>query len=413
MTGGRAVVVGASHAGAQLCARLRQVGWKGEILLIGDEPYLPYQRPPMSKTYLAAKSEIDDLLIRGPEFYEKQDIAFRRGRVEKIERESRCVILRDGESIEYEKLALCLGARPRLIPLPGAELAGVHYLRTAGDVEAIRESVAGSKRAIIVGGGYIGLETAASLRQLGLEVTVLEAADRVLQRVTAPEVSAYFARIHQSEGVEVRTGAAVAGLEGSGRVSAVRLADGEELPADLVVVGIGVEPNVELARDAGLTVNDGVDIDANSRTSDPDIVAAGDCANYHDPHYGLRVRLESVSSAVEQAKVAAATMCGRTEEITALPWFWSDQYDLKLQIAGLNAGYDQVILRGDPSVDREFACFYLREGELIAADCVNRPQEFMFSKRAISNRLPVDPARLADLNIPITDQLKAASAAVV
>jgi 3-phenylpropionate/trans-cinnamate dioxygenase ferredoxin reductase subunit len=410
MTRGRAVVVGASHAGAQLCARLRQEGWDGEILLIGDEPYLPYQRPPMSKTYLAAKSEIEDLLIRGPEFYEKQKIKFRIGRVARIDRNDRCVVLSDGESIGYEKLALCLGARPRLLRLPGAELEGVHYLRTAGDVEAIRAPLADSSRVVIVGGGYIGLETAASLSKLGLQVTVLEAADRVLQRVTAPEVSGYFARIHQAEGVHVRTDATVAGLEGSDRVTAVRLADGEELVADIVIVGIGVQPNVELAQDAGLTVNDGIDIDAHSCTSDPDIVAAGDCANYHDPFYGRRVRLESVSSAVEQAKVAAATMCGRSDEIKALPWFWSDQYDLKLQIAGLNTGYDQVVFRGDPTMDREFASFYLRDGELIAADCVNRPQEFMFSKRAISHRLPVSPERLADLDIPIADQLKSSEA---
>lgn len=405
MTGGRAVIVGASHAGAQLCARLRQEGWAGEILLIGDEPYLPYQRPPMSKTYLADESAIDDLLIRGPEFYDKQDITIRRGRVERIDLATRHVVLSDGESIGYDKLALCLGARPRRLPVQGADLAGVHYLRTAGDVEAIRSTVAGSRRAVIVGGGYIGLETAASLRRLGLDVTVVEAADRVLQRVTAPEVSDFFARIHQSEGVHIRTGAVVAGLEGSDRVSAVRLADGEELAADIVIVGIGVQPNVELAQEAGLAVDDGVVIDTTSRTSDPDIVAAGDCANYLDPRYRQRVRLESVSSAVEQAKVAAATMCGRSAEISALPWFWSDQYDLRLQIAGLNSGYDEVVLRGDPTVDRDFACFYLRDGELIAADCVNRPQEFMFSKRAIAQRLPVDRQRLADLDVPIASLL--------
>lgn len=408
MTQGRAVVIGASHAGAQLCARLRQEGWAGEILLIGDEPYLPYQRPPMSKTYLAAGAEIKDLLIRGPEFYDKQGITFRHAHVERIDRDRGHVVLSGGETIGYDKLALCLGAGPRRLPVPGAELDGVHYLRTAGDVEAIRATVAGSRRAIIIGGGYIGLETAASLRGLGLDVTVLEAADRVLQRVTAPEVSDFFLRIHQAEGVQVRTGAVVAALEGAGRVSAVRLADGELLAADVVIVGIGVHPHVELAQDAGLAVQDGVVIDAHCSTSDPDIVAAGDCANYHDPRYGRRVRLESVSSAGEQAKVAAATLCGRREEISALPWFWSDQYDLKLQIAGLNTGYDDVVLRGDPETDRAFACFYLRQGELIAADCVNRPREFMFSKRAIAQRLRVDPQRLADLDVPIAAQLTSA-----
>ena len=404
MSRGRAVVIGASHAGAQLGARLRSVGWEGEILLIGDEPYLPYQRPPMSKTYLAETAEIDDLLIRGPEFYDRQGISIRRGRAVRIDRDEHRVVLDDGESVGYDKLALCLGARPLPLPVPGADLPGVHQLRTAEDVEAIRSAVRGSRRAVIVGGGYIGLETAASLRKLGLEVTVVEAADRVLKRVTAPEVSDFFHRTHEAAGVHVRTDATVVALEGTGRVSTVRLADGETLPADVVIVGIGVRPNVDLARDAGLVVGDGIRIDPDARTSDPDIVAAGDCTSYEDARYG-RVRLESVPSAVEQAKAAAATMCGRSEPIAALPWFWSDQYDLKLQIAGLNTGYDQVVLRGDPRSDREFSCFYLRKGELIAADCVNRPQQFIFSKRVIAERLPVDPGSLGDLSVPIATQL--------
>ncbi|MCK8615494.1 NAD(P)/FAD-dependent oxidoreductase [Gordonia sp. C13] len=409
MTSGRAVVIGASHAGAQLSAQLRSSGWDGDIVLIGDEPYLPYHRPPMSKTYLADTVGIDDLLIRGTEFYEKQNIRVRRARVERIDRAEQRVVLSDGESLSYDRLALCTGARPVRLGIPGAELRGVYYLRTAEDVEAIRADVPGSRRAVIVGGGYIGLETAASLRKLGLDVTVVEAADRVLQRVTAPEVSDFFRRIHEAEGVHVRTDAAVVGFEGddgTGRVAAVRLADGEMVPADFVIVGIGVRPNVELAHEAGLAVEDGIVVDAQGRTSDPRITAAGDCVTYHDVRYG-KTRLESVPSAGEQAKVAAATMCGKETTISALPWFWSDQYDLKLQIAGLNTGYDTVVLRGDPTTDREFACFYLRAGDLIAADCVNRPQEFMFSKRVLAQSLPVDRGALADLDVPIASQLAA------
>ncbi|WP_232715339.1 NAD(P)/FAD-dependent oxidoreductase [Gordonia metallireducens] len=409
MTSGRAVVIGASHAGAQLSAQLRSSGWDGDIVLIGDEPYLPYHRPPMSKTYLADTVGIDDLLIRGNEFYDKQNIRIRRARVERIDRADQRVVLSDGESVSYDRLALCTGASPVRLGIPGAELRGVYYLRTAEDVEAIRADVPGSRRAVIVGGGYIGLETAASLRKLGLDVTVVEAADRVLQRVTAPEVSDFFRRIHEAEGVHIKTDAAVVALEGddgTGRVTAVRLTDGETVPADFVIVGIGVRPNVELAHEAGLAVDDGIIVDAQGRTSDPQITAAGDCVTYHDVRYG-KTRLESVPSAGEQAKVAAATMCGKETTISALPWFWSDQYDLKLQIAGLNTGYDTVVLRGDPTTDREFACFYLREGHLIAADCVNRPQEFMFSKRVLAQGLPVDRDALADLGVPIASQLAA------
>ncbi|HKY57899.1 MAG TPA: FAD-dependent oxidoreductase [Aeromicrobium sp.] len=394
MTTQRAVIVGASHAGAQLAASLRQEGWNGELVLIGDESILPYQRPPLSKAYLAGKSALDDLAIRNAEFYAKQEIQLLNATVDAIDRSTRHLALRTGEALSYDKLALCTGARPRRLTTPGADLPGVHYLRTAADVEAIRAVATAGPRTVIIGGGYIGLETAASLRALGLEVTVLEAAERVLERVTAPEVSAFFTRIHRNEGVDVRTGALVEAIAGERQVQEVVLAGGESLPADLVVVGIGVEPNIELAVEAGLVVDNGVLIDSQARTSDPDIVAAGDCASHDLARYGRRVRLESVPSAGEQAKVAAATICGKSKEIAALPWFWSDQYDVKLQIAGLNTGYDEIILDGDPHQGRDFTCYYFRQGELIAADCVNRPRDFMFSKRAITQRTPVARADL-------------------
>ncbi|EON24291.1 FAD-dependent pyridine nucleotide-disulfide [Nocardioides sp. CF8] len=366
----------------------------GEILLIGDESVLPYQRPPLSKAYLAGKTTLHDLAIRSSEFYAKQDIQIRDATVDSIDRSAHHLSLADGDTLTYSKLALCTGARPRRLPVPGADLTGVYYLRTAADVELIRAAAVPGSRTVIIGGGYIGLETAASLRTLGLEVTVLEATERVLERVTAPDVSAFFTRIHVDEGVTIRTGALVEALSGDGQVREVVLAGGELIPADLVIVGVGVEPNTELAAAAGLAVDDGVVIDDQARTSDPDIVAAGDCASHEMARYGRRIRLESVPSAGEQAKVAAATMCGKSKEIAALPWFWSDQYDLKLQIAGLNTGYDEVLLSGDPAQDRDFTCYYLRGGELIAADCVNRPRDFVNSKRAIAQRLPVDRAEL-------------------
>ncbi len=394
MTLERTLIVGASHAGAQLAASLRQEGWTGEIVLIGDESALPYQRPPLSKAYLAGKCTVDELALRSAEFYTKQRIQLLDATVEAVDRSAGHLSLSTGDALPYDKLALCTGARPRRLPTPGADLAGVFYLRTAADVEMIREATSPGRRAVIVGGGYIGLETAASLRALGLEVTVLEATERVLERVTAPEVSAFFDRIHREEGVNIRTGALVEALSGDGRVHEVILAGGESIPADFVIVGIGVEPNTELAAAAGLVVDNGVVIDDQARTSDPDIVAAGDCASHDMARYGRRIRLESVPSAAEQAKVAAATICGKSKKIAALPWFWSDQYDLKLQIAGLNTGYDEVVLSGDPTRDRDFSCFYLRAGELIAADCINRPRDFMYSKRVITQQVPIDRAEL-------------------
>jgi 3-phenylpropionate/trans-cinnamate dioxygenase ferredoxin reductase component len=407
MDSGRAIVIGASHAGAQLSASLRQEGWVGEILVIGDEGALPYHRPPLSKTYLSGKSSLDDLLIRPAGFYEKQNITFRHARVAGIDRQARTVTLSDGDEIGYEKLALCVGARPRLLAIEGVELAGVHYLRDAADIERIRGGLTDATRVVIIGAGYIGLETAASLRTLGgVEVTVLETAERVLQRVTAPEVSSFYARVHREEGVELRTGVTVEAIEGDERVRGVRLADGELIEADLVIIGVGVVPNTEIAEAAGLSVDNGIVIDGCSLTSDPDIVAAGDCASYFIPRYDRHLRLESVPNAGEHAKVAAATMCGKPKTISALPWFWSDQYELKLQIAGLNDGYDSVVLRGDPDSGRSFACFYFKQGEMIAADCVNRPKEFMFSRRVINERLPIDRNQLADPESSLSELLK-------
>ena len=394
MTEGRALVVGASHAGVQVAAGLRQQGWSGEVVVVGDEPALPYHRPPLSKAYLAGTSSLQDLALRKAEFYAKHDIRLVQSTVTQVDRAAQQVGLNDGTTMGYTHLALCTGGRVRTLDVSGIDLPGVFYLRTFADVESIRALAASGSHAVIVGGGYVGLETAASLRALGLDVTVLEAAERVLERVTAPEVSAVYERVHRDAGVVIRTGAQVSAMAGDQRVREVVLRGGERIPADLVVVGVGLVPNTELAAEAGLYVENGIVIDDLARTSDPRIVAAGDCASHRMARYDRLVRLESVPSAGEQAKTAAATLCGKERPIAALPWFWSDQYDLKLQIAGLNLGYDELVLSGDPSRDRDFTCYYLQQGRLLAADCVNRPRDFLKAKQLISQGLGVDRAQL-------------------
>ena len=321
-------------------------------------------------------------------------------RVEAVDRLAKTVTLDNGEKLNYDKLALCTGSRVRKVELPGIDLAGIHYLRDLNDVAGIREEIQPGNHAVIVGGGYIGLETAASLKKMGMQVTVLEMAPRVLARVTAPELSEFYTRVHTEEGVAIKTGIAVAAFEGADKVEKVVCADGSSFPADLVVIGVGIVPNVELAQDCGLTVDNGVVVDDFGRTEDPDIVAAGDVTNHYNGIYDIRLRLESVPNASDQAKSAAAAICGKEKVYCTLPWFWSDQYDLKLQIAGLSQGYDQVIVRGDIQAGRSFSAFYLRQGKLIAADCVNRPPEFMLAKKALTTGAEVDIAKLADESVP-------------
>lgn len=408
MTVHTAVIIGASHAAAQLSASLRLEGWDGDILVVGDEPYLPYQHPPLSKTFLSGDKTVADLYIRPAAFYEKNNIRFRQARVTAIDRAQQRLTLDDGAALAYDKLALCMGARVRKAGLPGEALAGVHYLRTIADVQGIQPSVVAGKRAVIIGGGYIGLETAASLRKQGMEVVVLEMADRILQRVTAPELSAFYSRIHHEEGVSIHTGIVVTALEGNARVERVRCANGVDFPADLVIIGVGVVPNVELAQAAGIVVDNGITVDEFARTNDPHIVAAGDCANHFNAIYQRRMRLESVPNAADQAKAAAASLCGLKKAYQSLPWFWSDQYDLKLQIAGLSQGYDQVVMRGDPDSGRSFAAFYLKNGQLIAADCINRPQEFLLAKKIIADKVAVNSHRLADETLAVKALLEEA-----
>jgi 3-phenylpropionate/trans-cinnamate dioxygenase ferredoxin reductase subunit len=396
------VIVGASHAGTQLALSLRQGGWQGRIVLAGDEPVKPYQRPPLSKDVLSGLKSLEQIPIRPAAVLENAGIEFMLGRrVETIDRARKILYLDDGESLAYDKLALTLGAYPSTIPLTGTDKYGVHYLRKLADVEQIRPLIGEGKSAVIIGGGYIGLEAGAVLRQTGMTVTVLEALPRVLQRVTAPVVSTFYQRLHDEEGLWIVTGALVTSIEGEYQVERVHCADGSEIDADLVIIAVGVLPNTKLAAHAGLEVEDGILVDEFARTSDPDIVAAGDCTRHFNPIYQRRVRLESIQNAMDQARTAAATLNGDLQPYHALPWFWSEQYGVKLQIAGLSQGYDNLVLRGDPETGRSFAVFYFLGDRLLAVDAVNRPGEFMAGKKLLLAEARVDKEKLADESIPV------------
>lgn len=403
-----AVIIGAGQAGGETALQLRKLGHAGRIVLIGEEPVVPYKRPPLSKAYLAGSLGEDGLHVVPRATLEKSGIEFIGGvRVLRIDRGTKTVQLEDGRSIAYDKLALTTGGRARPLSLPGGDARNVFTVRTIADVEALRPYCQPGRRVVIIGGGFIGLEAAAVARKLGLEVTLLEGLPRVMARVTAPEVSAFFEREHRAAGVDLRCGVQVAALHGAPEVHTVELADGTRLPADVVIAGIGLIPNIELAEAAGLAIDNGIVVDECTRSSDPDIVAAGDCANHPNHHYGRRLRLESVQNAMEQARVAAAAMLGDTAPYRTVPWFWSDQYDLKLQMVGLSAGYDQLVLRGSVEA-RAFSAFYLREGRLIAADTVNRPADFMFAKKLVAAAMALDAAQLADDSLPLKSFLIAA-----
>ncbi len=403
----RCIIVGASHAAGELCISLRKEGWTGVITVVGEENYLPYNRPPLSKTFLAGEKNIDDLLIRHAEAYTKADVQMKLGcRVEKIDRESKKVTLNTNETLAYDKLILTTGARPRIMDMPGAELENVFYLRSIQDADHIRPYIQKESRAVIIGGGYIGLETAAMLVSTGMHVTLLERDPRILNRVAAPEISQFFSRIHTEEGVELFTDVDISELKADGngtKVNEVVCSDGKSFAADLLIIGIGVITNSELAEEAGLEINNGIVVNAFAETSDPDILAAGDCSYHFNKHYQRWLRLESIQNAVEQAKVAARTVCGNPQEYDQIPWFWSDQYDLKLQIAGLSGGYDNLIVRGDLSAGRKMAVFYFKEDNLIAVDAVNSPQEFMFGKRALAQSSRLDIDKLTDSSVPMKE----------
>ena len=400
------IIAGASHAAAMLAPTLRQQGWQGRIIVVGAEASIPYHRPPLSKDYLAGEKTLDEILIRPAKVYEKSEVEFILDTsVEAIDRDNRTVRLSNNETLSYDKLALTVGSKVRKVNLPGVNLDGVFYLRDLKDVERITPYINPGANAVIVGGGYIGLETAAVLNKKGMNVTVLEMMERVLQRVTAPVVSEFYTRIHEEEGVSIRCGVGVTGFKGAGKVAKVQCNDGSEFAADLVIIGVGILPNTELAEAAGLKIDNGIVVNSQAQTTDPDIYAAGDCTCHHNPIYDRWVRLESVQNATDQSRVAAGAACGKEVSYNAVPWFWSEQYDLMLQIAGLSQGYDKIITRGDPDNSRSFAAFYLKSGKVIAVDAINKPQEFMFSKKLIPLQKTVDKTRLADADTPIKELL--------
>lgn len=404
----RIVIAGGGQAAVQAVDTLRRKGFTGKLVLVGDEPYLPYQRPPLSKKYLAGALERDRLLLRPQHFYESHSVEARLGRrVEEISGRDQRLRLDDGSTVAYDALLIATGSRPRPLAAPGIDLDGVYSLRTIADVERIRADWAPGRRLVIVGGGYIGLEVAATARELGLEVTVLEMADRVMNRVVCPQISAFYEGEHARHGVRILCNSRVqafAAAPGSRRVRAVVTKDGEEHAADCVIVGCGVIPADELAVAAGLTCENGVVVDDRCRTSDPAIYAAGDCTSHPSLHYGRRLRLESVDNAFEQGASAALNMLGVETVHDKVPWFWSDQYHHKLIIIGLGQGYDTVVMRGDPAGHAFSAC-YLRGGELIAVDTVNSPKDQMAARKLIAAHARPSPDKLADATLPLKDML--------
>ncbi|MCJ1901158.1 MULTISPECIES: FAD-dependent oxidoreductase [Paracoccus] len=388
------VVIGAGQAGAALAAKLRALKFEGEITVIGDEPAPPYQRPPLSKAYLLGEMEEERLWLRSADFWAENRITLKLGQpVTAFDPAARSVTVGD-EVLVYDELALTTGSVPRRLPAEmGGTLGGVHTVRTLADIDAIRASFAPGRRLVVIGGGYIGLEAAAVGRKLGLEVTVVEMAPRILQRVAAPETSAYFRKLHAGHGAAIMEGMAVDRLLGEGHVTAVRLTDGRELPADFVIVGVGIVPATALAQAAGIALDNGIRTDAQGRTSAPHVWAAGDCASF--PLNGVQMRLESVGNAIDQAELVAANIMGADRDYLPKLWFWSDQYDCKLQIAGLNVGYDRVVTR--PGDGETVSIWYYSGERLLAVDAMNDPRAFMVGKRLIESGRTAAPDLVADV----------------
>lgn len=393
------VIVGAGQAGSQAAVSLRERGFPGRVILLGDEPSLPYMRPPLSKKFLTGEEGEAHLLLRPAAFYDSHRIECRTGEcVEALEREGKRLRLASGERLAYDRLLLATGSRPRTLAVPGANLPGIHRLRTIGDSAKLRGAIAAGKRVVVVGGGYLGLEVAAAAASAGARVTVVEIADRLLARVTTPEIAAHLARLHRAHGVEILCGTRVTAFGGREALASVET-DRGTITADVAVVGIGAVPNDELARAAGLACEDGILVDEFARTADPCVYAAGDCTRHPNPLHGRLLRLESVQNAVDQASVAAANMAGGTLRYRRVPWFWSQQYDCRLQSAGLPEGYDAVEERGDRAAGR-FALRYRRAGELVAVDAVNLPGEYLSARREIESRLAETDGEAASAPLP-------------
>ena len=388
------VIVGGGHAAAQAAASLRQEGYEGELIIIGEEAHIPYQRPPLSKQYLAGDHGLERVYLRPQKFYEDRDIDVRTGmRVANIDTSAKTLVLEDDSTLRYDKLLLATGARARQLDIPGVDLDGIHYLRTLADVDQIKSEMAPSKRLTIVGGGYIGLEVAAVAVKGGLEVTILETEERILHRVTTPQMSEFYRKLHNEAGVEIRTRAAATCFTGNSSVSKVACTDGAQINTDIAIIGVGVVANVELANDAGLECNNGIIVNERCATSVSDIYAAGDCTNHPNALLHRRLRLESVPNAMEQSRVAAANMAGKEKTYASMPWFWSDQYDLKLQMVGFSSDSNSQVMRGDPDTHC-FSVFYFNDDVLIAADAVNSARDFITCKQLVGHK--VDIAALVD-----------------
>jgi 3-phenylpropionate/trans-cinnamate dioxygenase ferredoxin reductase subunit len=395
----RIVIIGAGQAGVQAAASLRAEGFTGSLALIGDEPYPPYQRPPLSKAYLAGEFARERLFLKPESFFTETRCDLRlKTAATRIDRSAKQVHLSDGSALGYDRLLLATGARVRRLPVPGASLAGIFYLRGIEDVDALRPEFREGARLVVVGAGYIGLEVAAVAIKQGLHVTVLEAAERAMVRSASRQLSSFYERVHREHGVEFQFGAMARAFEGTNRVEAIATKTGR-VPADFVLAGIGVVPDCALAEAAGIACDNGIVVDEYTATSDPDIFAAGDCTN-HPSFSGERARLESVQNAIDQAKCAAFNMLGQQTPYVEVPWFWSDQYDLKLQIAGLAKSGDVTVVRGNPDANK-FSVFHLRGGKIAAVEAVNTAPDYIIGRKLIAAGAVVAPEKLADTTIPI------------
>ena len=397
------IIVGAGHGGAQVAVQLRQSGFTGSIAMIGEEPEIPYERPPLSKDFLAGEKEFDRMLIRPASFWADRDIAMLTGRrVETVDPVAQTVTTNSGESFGYGDLIWAAGGAPRKLSCEGHDLAGIHAIRTRGDVEALKSELVSATRIAIVGGGYIGLEAAAVLSKTGKSVTVLEAMDRVLARVAGPALSAFYEAEHRAHGVTIRTNETVTAITGAnGRATGVTLAGGEHVPADIIIVGIGIIPAVAPLLAAGAKGGNGVNVDEFCRTSLPHIFAIGDCAAHANAFAGgAHIRLESVQNANDMGNTVAKLLTGTEKPYTQVPWFWSNQYDLRLQTVGLSTGYDAVVQRGDPAA-RAFSLIYLKAGRIIALDCVNSVRDYVQGKALVEHGVIVDPTVLAAVDVPL------------
>ncbi len=400
------VIVGAGHGGAQVAVMLRTQKFEGSIAIVGDEPELPYERPPLSKEYFAGEKEFERIQLRPAKYWDEREVTMLLGkRVVSVDPVGHTVTTDGGETISYGKLVWATGGSPRVVPIPGGDLPGVQGVRTKTDADSMKAASETAGQIVVIGGGYIGLEAAAVLNKAGKKVVLLEALDRVLARVAGVELSRFYEKEHRDHGVDLRLGVCVEAIEGDTRVTGVRLADGEVIPADLVIVGIGIVPAVEPLIAAGAEGGNGVLVDRLCRTSLPDIYAIGDCAA-HENHFaeGATIRLESVQNANDQANVVAKGIVGDEAPYHAIPWFWSNQYDLKLQTAGLSTGHDQTVLRGDPA-NRSFSIVYLKAGKVIAIDCVNATKDYVQGRMIVAAGLRATVQQLAEVHTPLKSLL--------